>query len=216
MIASIWLLKNLEKRKDFSLYIFIVGCIANFVDFFTVPLITLGIPLLIQILQMQKENKNWKECLRFILKNSLLWLIGYAFTWFSKWLLYDLLFGEQIIQVSIHQALHRIKREVYIEKCSLSEIIGVIFYRNILYVAIFTTVWAISQRGNVNFVKSKEIVPFLLIACMPLLWYIVLGNHTILHIHFVYRHMILFVCGVLLGIQKILKVREKYDFQNGK
>lgn len=208
MISSIWLLKNLEKGKDFSWYIFIVGCIANFVDFLTVPLITLGIPMLIQILQMQKEGKDWKTCFIFIVKNSLLWLVGYACTWFSKWVLYDVFLEGEIIQTSLHQVLHRMQRAADVGKYTLTEVIGIILYRNILYVAIFTAIMAILQKGNVIFVKTKDCLPLFLIALMPVAWYIVLGNHTIIHVFFVYRHMIVFVCGCLLGMLKIMKQKE--------
>lgn len=55
------------------------------------------------------------------------------------------------------------------------------------------------------FYKSKKeylhkVLPIFLIALLPLGWYIALANHTILHTHFVYRHMIIFMTGVLISL----------------
>ena len=56
MISSIVLLKRIDKIQNFYFYIFIVACITNFVDYLTVPLITLAIPLYIFILYKQQKN----------------------------------------------------------------------------------------------------------------------------------------------------------------
>ena len=52
LVSSIILLERIDKIKDFYIYIFVVACIANFVDYLTVPLITLAFPLSIYILSM--------------------------------------------------------------------------------------------------------------------------------------------------------------------
>ena len=57
MVASIIFLKRIDKIKQIGVFLFVVGCIANFVDFLTVPVITLGIPLSLYLLKLMEEKK---------------------------------------------------------------------------------------------------------------------------------------------------------------
>ena len=95
MISSIILLKKIKKIKNLYLFIFIIACITNYVDYLTVPLITLAIPLILYITYKQKENSNlqYKYFIKIIIKSSIIWLLGYALTWFSKWVIYDILYN---------------------------------------------------------------------------------------------------------------------------
>lgn len=52
-------------------------------------------------------------------------------------------------------------------------------------------------------IKNKEIIPFIIITLYPIIWYTVLANHTI-HYYFTYRHILLFMVGLLLIINKII------------
>ena len=56
---------------------------------------------------------------------------------------------------------------------------------------------------NINY-NNKKIFAYLLISFMPISWYIVLSNHTIMHYYFVHRHILVFLLGVLLSINELL------------
>ena len=68
MIASIVLLFNIEKIKDIYFYLFIVGMVANYVDYLTVPLIAVGIPLSLWLLYKSKTESMEKAFITVIVR----------------------------------------------------------------------------------------------------------------------------------------------------
>lgn len=214
MISSIFLLKNIEKIKDESMYFFVVGCVANFVDFLTVPLITLCIPLFIYILHMQNEEKNVKECLFFVIKNSVIWVSGYALTWMSKWFLFDLLFNGEMVKIGFEQILHRTQRVNEYSSRTVFETIAIVLRINILYLYVSMLAGMIFRVKFNGKKHLKESLCFLLPAVMPLAWYLVLGNHTIIHLFFTYRHMSVFLCGMYLCLNRIFSFEKFFCKKN--
>jgi len=209
MISSIILLLRLDKLKNFSLFIFIVGCLTSIFDYLTVPLITLGIPCSIYLLKLLKEKKDWKYCLKFIIINSIIWGIGYLSTWLFKWILYDLTIPntKSMIEIGITQCLFRVQRAsntIYIGINVWTRILD--FISNMpLYVlgTLLITILLRKFKYNIDF-HNKSTFIFLLIAIMPIAWYILLSNHTIVHFIFVNRHVLLFMLGILLFLDGLL------------
>ncbi len=209
MISSIVLLLRLDKIKDFSLFIFIIGCLTSIFDYLTVPLITLGIPCSIYLLKLIEENKDWKYCFKFIIINSIIWLIGFISAWLFKWILYDLTIPgtKSMIEIGITQCLFRVQRvsnTVYLGISVWDRIL--VFIANMpLYILGVLMIIILLRRFKYNInIHNKSIYSLLLIALMPIVWYIVLSNHTIVHYLFVYRHMLLFLLGILLFLNEML------------
>lgn len=74
MLSCIILLLFLDKIKDIYLYLFIVACISNFVDFLTVPLISLAMPLYLSILYKQKQqNLETKDAIKMVMFSCISW-----------------------------------------------------------------------------------------------------------------------------------------------
>ena len=220
IISCIVLLLFIDKIKNIYLPFFIIACISNFVDFLTVPLITLGMPLYIYILYKQKnENLGLKEAMKIVILSCISWGCGYAFTWISKWIIYDLLYNKNLIVSAISQVLYR--------TTSINDLAGIdilsilkIFSCNCLIYGM-AIVWIIivilllfSIKYKASFTSSylsyfKEVVPILSISFLPIFWYIVLANHTVLHPHFVYRHMLVCLTGGLICFKKIFVLYKK-------
>ncbi len=86
IISSIIYVKRIDKIKNSNLYIFIVGCVTNYFDYLTVPLITLGVLASLYMLKLIEDKKDWKYCLKSLIICSVLWAVGYAGTWIFKWI----------------------------------------------------------------------------------------------------------------------------------
>ena len=110
MLSCIILLKRIDKIKNLYGYFFAIGCITNFVDFLTVPLITLAMPLCIYLLAKQKNKKECKDYITITLKSIVIWFIGYMLTWISKWVIYDILYDEGLLESAIIQVIYRTER----------------------------------------------------------------------------------------------------------
>ena len=209
IISSIILIKRIDKIKDFYLYMFIVASITNYFDYLTVPLITLGIPCAIYIIKLLKEGKDWKYCTKFLIINSIVWVISYATTWIFKWLQYDLTIndGNSMIQIGFGQAKFRMQRvnEAIGSNVSYIPIIAKIIGKSLIYVTITIIIIILTNKSQPKIKKeTKNYIPFLILAIYPIVWFIALANHTILHSYFTYRNVLLFMIGILLAINEFL------------
>ncbi len=222
MIASIFLLNRIDKikKEQFYIYIFIVAIITNFVDYLTVPLITLAMPLYLYILYNQKTNKelDYKYYLKLIITSSIIWLIGYSITWISKWILYAVFYNPALIRSALTQVIYRTSSSNPLTNTTIGQIIKTFLGQNIAYIMIFVMVCAYCIIININKLNIrkkekieylKENIPIFIISLMPFVWYIVLSNHTILHYRFVYRHMLIFLIGILILITNVLKIEKR-------
>jgi hypothetical protein len=219
MISSIMLLKRIDKIQNFYLYIFIISCITNFVDYLTVPLITLAIPLYIFILYKQKMEKqlNYKYYLKLIIKASIIWLIGYGMTWLSKWVIYDIIYNEGLIKSAIEQVVYRTQSYNEHTTDTITQIMLFLISSNLIYICTICCfalclLLILKNKYSVKLNKIKNIlnesIPIFVISLMPLVWYRALANHTVLHVTFVYRHMLIFLCGILLCWKKIFIIEK--------
>ena len=222
MIACIIMLLKLDKIKNIYLYFFIIACISNFVDFLTVPLITLAMPLYIYVIYMQKNKKiTLKQSIKTIGCASMIWGLGYGLTWISKWVIYDVIYKKGILTSAISQVLYRSSTSNYLrEQITIFDTLSYFFMNNGVYLlifiillsiflmismTIFTKKYKIKFKINKNYLK--EITPIIIISILPIIWYITLSNHTILHTHFVYKHMLIVLIGELICLKKTFSIK---------
>lgn len=219
MISSIILLKRIDKIKNLYLYIFIISCITNFVDYLTVPLITLAIPLLLYILYKQKNDKEikCKDYIKIIIKSSIIWFIGYATTWISKWIIYDIIYQEGLLKSAIMQVMYRSESYNKYKIITIQEMVRKLIFDNIGYTAMIFNIFIfgcfICKKKYKLKIKEKseyfnESIPMLLISIMPLVWYRALANHTLMHYRFVYRHMLIFLIGITICLKNIFTIEK--------
>ena len=213
MVASIIFLKRIDKIKQIGVFLFVVGCIANFVDFLTVPVITLGIPLSLYLLKLMEEKKDLKYCIKFLLSNSILWLIAYGLTWLSKWVIYDLVLtnDSSLLKLGFEQVLYRTQRvnEAVIAKSYVNSIIVMVGKSSLYALLTAFVIMCINKFKIVVSEFSKPTFAFLFLSLYPIVWYIVLANHTVLHEFFVYRHTLIYMVGVLLFINQLFEKKKE-------
>ena len=211
MISSVWLLNKLDKVSAEELHLAvpfaIVGSVVNFVDFLTAPLITLGIPLIIYISEKIKANAGlWKTHVLDVFQLSFCWGLGYGITWILKWFCATLFLKENIFADAYKAILFRVEdnREYQVNRILTigknifyimgSDGIKVLFpVLALLIIVLFIMIW---KTGK----KALALLPLMLIACIPYVWYFILANHSWIHGYFTYRVQIVtvFAGGVML------------------
>ena len=204
MLASVILLKNIEKIKDFSLYFFIIGCITSTVDLLTVPTITLGIPLLIYIL-FYKEQLNFGKVLKLMIS----WGIGYGITWFSKWVIYDLFYKQGLIVNALKQSLFRashdgISLELFWKYFLFKNVKKVFICICILYFLIIVVSIFKKKDMNLKYLWKKENLLILFVSMLPFIWYFAIMEHSYEHQFFTYKHIVIFTIGFLLYLNNLI------------
>lgn len=219
IISSIFIALKGEKIKNIYPVFFVIGGLASFFDFLTVPIISLGFPLIIYFLILQEKRKiDWKETIKIIAISSITWVLGYGLIWITKWVIVDLVYNKGIIKTSIEQFIyrsgtHNADGDAYTYAETL--------YRNmILFIGIpplylFYLLIVSLVDFIINMIKKIKIrqnlinaLPYAIILLMPFVWYFVLRNHSFRHVYFTYRDLLLFCTGFPLVLQKIME-REK-------
>ncbi|NLC87756.1 MAG: hypothetical protein GX682_03150 [Clostridiaceae bacterium] len=212
MILSIIILMKDGKIKNLGLSFFVVGMITNYFDFLTVPLITFGFPMILYFLLKQKEEKiRSKQAILIIIKTGLAWVIGYALTWFTKWVLVDVFCNRNMITSAIQQVLYRSRgnnislfdgmlKNLHYEKYI---IIFLIFVKlNYMIFRKFLVKPKIQKKYLI-----EDSIPYIIIALLPFIWYLIVGQHSNNHPFFTYRNLLLTIICIPISM---LKDKVKY------
>ena len=77
----------------------------------------------------------------------------------------------------------------------------------VIYI-IYLSIKAIIQRVKISFKNIKNVLCFILIATIPIAWYIVAGQHSIIHYWFTYRSLIVTAFAGLVFITILLSKKE--------
>jgi hypothetical protein len=212
MMASVIIVCRFYNRWNESrlFYFFVItGSVTNFIDYLTVPLVTLLYPLIVCFyFEQVKENTSFSKKLFFILKNSTAWFLGYGLNWMIKWLLLLIFQGPSSIKEVIRQIAYRTfnstgndpvfagpvltkvdpaaEWNVFLAfKYNISKMfpsITVLFAITVL--VIWFCVFVILRKKN-N--RVFQLAPVLLICLYPYIWYLVLNQHSYVHSWFTFR-----------------------------
>ena len=213
---------KLMKKEVIINTFFVIGSFTNFIDFLTVPLITLGMPLiLVTLFDIENSNKPFLEQIKDIVFRSFSWGMGYGLTWITKWIIASIVLKENIILNALNQGLYRIEgndNHKVVQKDMLYLNITQIITKEIMAfllvgLIIFIILILLFKRKH-SF--SKNCFILLIVALYPYIWYIVLTGHSQDHFWFTYREQIITIFSVLcffysmLNIEKIREACKKY------
>ncbi len=229
MVASIVLLELIDVREDAGVMFFIFGCLTSFIDLFTIPLVTLCLPLTVFFLVKHRkfgiyEEKDLKQ--KFISEFGSFvvlcysWALGYILTWAAKWFITEALFDKNIISSALEQVKYR----------SVSEKItyGLVLSRNFKFLGIgpiILLIITIAADIGISFYKKKDkkvlmeeikknmkerlinIIPFALISIIPFVWLFVVKQHSAIHAFFVNRILVIFLLGILMIVYELFSIK---------
>ena len=196
IVTSIIILSHYQKLPwdKMTLLLFVVGSITNYFDFLTAPTLTLALPLLIYVLCKTKEEKySNKELFLNVIKVCIMWSIGYAFTWISKWVICNLLIDSQTLKSAIEQINYRSVGEIanHSRIILMLEHCFVLIDWHIIIAFILEFIYRKKhKRNNVApfNINNKLVLAF--VCTIPIFWSIITKNHFYYHIYFTYKNLI--------------------------
>ena len=226
LIALLVLYKRVESmdKSIFGSIFLLIGMVANYVDFLTYPIMTLGMPLALLAVLQRDSNRSFGS----YVANALWWFVGYGGMWAAKWGLSALVLGPQTLQEVVNQVIVRSSSQAatgigdiktdqagslsyydalygcwarIIGATALRVLIGLFALANVVYVA------RAYKDGRMNKVPVGSVLALVFAALLPFLWVFVLKNHTYMHSYFVYR--IFLVTIAALGCIPPLLVKDK-------
>lgn len=195
MLLVPWLSRNLRHA---GLFFMEVGMVTMFLDFYSTPIITFGLPAVYLYLLQTKQGHTPK--LKEILRNFLAWFAGYLLMWLSKLVLTSLLTEQDAVQNGLGSLLmwlgadgFALSNGAYSPATALRQVVkaicqdrdGAIFLGGLLAAALGVLA--------VNLVRRKLLIrnwPVLLIGLMPVIWFAVSAEPTTVHYWFQYRSVV--------------------------
>jgi hypothetical protein len=182
VIACMLMCKHFKNRKKILMISFIFGCLTAYFDLLTSPLLTCGLPL---IVYLSAENEDsFKRKLQSLLLFAVLWGVGYALTWSSKWALGTIFTEINTFKDAYNSILYYTDSEEF----SRFEVITSNF--NLLPVVFINLLLTLLLPLVVIFFNKTAIktnLLLLIVAMFPYLWYLFASQHSWWHSWFTYR-----------------------------
>jgi hypothetical protein len=198
--------KTIISKKLYVYLFLVIGMLTSYFDFLTYPIATLGMPLLFLLL-LDKSDKYKK-----IVVCTLAWGFGYAGMWVSKWIIGSLLLKENLFIDALTSVKERSGTEDFNRFDGILKNFGV--YSDNIYKIIFGALilyYLIRVLKRVKKLKLsyvKNIIPFLVIACMPIAWYFLASQHSYIHHWFTCRALMVFFFALMSAAEIIIEQTE--------
>ncbi len=218
--------ERLSQEKLILLF-FLVGILTSFFDLLTVPLLTLGLPLIALLgLRLFHELPAGKSALGSTLQLSVFWALGYGLFWASKWLIGGLVLKADVLSDAVSAALMRLNVPEYTDPGKHFDRLPVIL-KNIKSLfpsfpfsflafagaalgvaAAFGAGFLLARRGHeTKRTPFRDLFPLALVTLYPFLWYCVLTNHSGIHAFFTCKLLSITIFGGLMLLLCFLKGR---------
>ena len=214
-ILALLLIDNVSVRKT-SLVLFSGGIALAFFDLLTYPLITFGVPAALFFLM--HNEKSFKTEILDLVKIGLAWLVGYAGMWFGKWTIGSVILQKNLFSDAIRKLFFRASTEGV--DYSRMDVIGrnfesffhtPIFVVLLVYLSVMITLivvyWKNQKRKKILIFYSA--VPFLIIASTPILWLMIVTNHSFHHYWFVNKIFGVTIFAIMCCLIKIYLILRK-------
>jgi hypothetical protein len=203
-----------KKMNTPGLFFMILGSVTNFFDFLTTPLMSLGMVLVVAFaLHSLEDRYTMKKGIGFIIGNSVTWVLGYGLTWFAKWCISSVILKRDVIADGLAQVLYRTEGSDAVPVNRIGAVMlnltsmfpkGAVFIIGIL--GVIWLIWFFRQHETGK--RIVEVIPVLLCAAYPVIWYFVLANHSELHYYFTFRSLEVSVFAVLAFGAMCIKRKE--------
>lgn len=198
MQIGLILLLILYNRVANEKYIFLfslIGVITNYVDLLTYPLVPFAITLIAFLFIRRGAIIDNVIC---IIKAGVAWSLGYGGMWIMKWVLATVTTGFNVLQDAATNAAVRADGGA----ASLSEV----FWTNYnacfgnelrIYILIYIII-ALGTKIYHSQVNFRDYVIYLLVMIMPVVWYFVFRQHSIIHTFFTNKEMVVIAMSAMV------------------
>ena len=182
-----------EKQWNFILLFWIVGVLTNIFDFFTFPLITLGVPLIIYLCTIKWTTEKGSGTIAVKGSGTVAWFVGYGLTWTAKWVLATLVTGKNVIINALGQVHYRSSNQGETGTINFADVIAENMKSGynpiiVLCLIIMATIFMF-RLIKFKRINNKEKGFILMIGTYPLIWEIVIKNHEYIHHWFTFRNL---------------------------
>lgn len=199
MLAMLLVPRVYQRPKGEGLFFFTIGIVTMYFDFYTVPLITVGFPLVYLFALRRKDGGTLTG--KAICRDLLLWLAGYGLMWLAKLTLTSILTDVDALGNGLQALLGRLGvekttglEEYYSFSLAVERLGDAIFCDGkgkalfLMGLAICILVTGIvAKHRKIAVTKAGNLLPLLLLAALPFVWFLVTIQPLAMHHYFQYR-----------------------------
>jgi len=197
------------------------GIFLAFFDFPVSPVIALGIPLIVRLLQQSQPTKYFEDCVTCCMG----WGIGYIGMWFCKWMLASIFTPLNVLADGFSQVFYRFwgdgAQEIgahikfsplmamklnLLNFSSEAFLLIVLLYGGLCYLMKRSI-----QNKNCEYKKRFYI---LAVGFLPFIWYGLVVNHSIIHAWMTYKNLSVTVFAFLIYLACFIFDYDKKDESN--
>ena len=199
------LLINKQKLDRFAGLLFLcIGMATSYFDFWTYPIATFGIPICLLLLLMSTSDLEQK--LLQIVKCGIFWCIGFGGFLVSKWVISYLVCGYDFSKILS-------LLDVRTSMTDASGVVSLYQIEMLNYTTFLKTpitvlsIYFIGKKMCANKSDSdlwnqtlyRAVLPYLLVALAPVVWFAFAGNHSAIHYSFTNKACAVTLFAVLLS-----------------
>lgn len=219
-----YILNKNKDEVDPFIDLFICGCLTAYFDLFLTPFVSYGLVTAVVIMFMYNNGtiSNFISAISALIKTAIGWLLGYSLFWITKWLFASIILRENVFLNTIAEMKNVSGGRVswgpdttlgYIrEALSLNfnkmlpvQILnwiknefGIVMYIILLVIIAIILIWIfIKKHKSINQMYISGV--FIIIACMPYAYYIIMHFHTFVHYWIEYRYQCMTVIGISMA-----------------
>ena len=190
-----------NSSRSLVLIFFIIGGVTSFFDFLTTPQLTLGMPLLVCILARPKHE------VRKVIMASVAWAVGYALLWASKWVVGYCLTDFNLLADAAEEIGVRTSQNYYGIELTLPKMLQFIIFdeeralgwKLPALILVLAIVYIFLQKG---LKVQRQWLWLLLVAMIVPVWFLLMRQHSIMHLWFTLRAFLVTIYALLLWLFK--------------
>lgn len=207
-IIALLLLKDSTRWKLTYLVFLNIGIMTAYVDFLTYPIATFGVPAIIGVV-LSRDN-HLEEKLVEIVRNGLLWCLGYGGMWGAKWIIASITTGHNVFTNALSVLTSRMSNfsadgltQYSVYTCEIMNYTRFIKTPFIILGIIFCVYVFIKHIRHHNFGHECVLatcLPYAIISFAPVVWYAFTTNHSSIHYWFTNKACVVTLAALLFGI----------------
>ncbi len=226
--ACLWVLARPRRPQALLLGLAAVGAATAFMDLLVTPILTLGLPMTVWLLQpgdRAEARRGLRGC-GTVAGGSIVWGAGYGGAWALKWAIAPLVTGADVAGDALHQAQVRTAGDTWhgmtLSWGNIFRFVGQTLVSRglvlplVLALGLGAVLFCLCVRSRAALAAH---LPLALTALMAPVWFAVLRTHSIQHGWFVWRGLAVtlfagtaFVaqtCAWSAGKQRLLRLRPR-------
>ncbi len=201
-LAVLLLDARIERAVGMPAFFALTGLLTNYFDLLTFPLVSLGFPLALLLCLRLQRGDGLRALMACLIGCGVAWALGYGLMWGLKWVLTAAVYGPERLTGIFVQAALRVSSASNGETLSRLNVLrmnfAVILDKPAYLLLLLVTAVACAavsirravclRRAGLRVQPDARMLTLLLLALVPVAWYLVMANHSFDHTYYTYRN----------------------------